>query len=55
MLATYLFSSLKIVEKYSNSNIEIHTFNQVCGLFLLYFNYTYISIIWHFGVASNIS
>jgi hypothetical protein len=32
MLA-YLFSSLKIVEKYSNSNIEIHTFNQVCGLF----------------------
>ena len=38
-LATYLFFFLKIVEKYSNSDIEIHTFNQVDSLFLLYFIY----------------
>jgi hypothetical protein len=47
MLATYLFflSFVKIVEKYSNSDIEIHTFNQVHILFLLYFNFTYFNYV----------
>jgi hypothetical protein len=37
LLALFLY--LKIVEKYSNSNIDIHTFNQVLSLFLLHFIY----------------
>jgi len=41
MLSITFSFCLKIVEKYANSNIEIHTFNQVHSLFLLYVNFIY--------------
>ena len=45
MLSITFSFCLKIVEKYANSNIEIHTFNQVHSLFMQYFNFIYFNYV----------
>ncbi|KAJ1296669.1 hypothetical protein BS78_01G320300 [Paspalum vaginatum] len=41
-----LLSLLEIVEEYSNSNIEIHTFNHARGPFLVYFvSFNYVAFL----------